>query len=48
MIAQRVKLYIPQFTHYEIKHDKETSAKDYIMGYNKKDTPFDGGKSGIR
>ncbi|MBR6782190.1 MAG: hypothetical protein IKM33_03215 [Clostridia bacterium] len=41
MIAQRVKLYIPQFTHYEIKHDKETSAKDYIMGYNKKDTPFE-------
>lgn len=41
MIAQRVKLYIPYFEHYEVKADKNNSFMDYIIGYNKKDVPFE-------
>ena len=39
-IAEKVKLYIPHFEHYEIIKDKKFPVKKYIIGYDGKKKPF--------
>ena len=39
-IAEKVKLYIPHFEHYEIVKDEKFPVKNYIIGYDGEKKPF--------